>query len=371
MLQKISVVFLGLMVATSGLMAQKKPTKPASRKITFEIEADVQSQKISKDSEDYEFNLVAKAYKQVWEKQKVESNYWNYDCNVRREFWPEGWSGYERLSNEAKARLLSDMIQIPYSATLEMVENGYFRNRPWTWTEFDTEFYKADRYWYYVTVVQDQKSKALAERLGYISTDCIWTLVTFVETVELPLPRQRHEGGDIEKSIRVRVKGTDFLLGEADEIRASFDGDSVQVTGVGKVHSYRSELTADDEWTLTAGPRRQLSNNWETAKLSFERNGTTILLRFEDLYFDALRQVSPEYELTLNVKVYRVKTWGTNPVIFEESIKLKNGEYELDLAKYIAKKETYYADVSYSRRKTKYFDSRESQEIRTSREKVR
>jgi len=371
MLKKISVTLLGVMIASNALMAQKKPNKPATRKITYEIDSDSQSQAINKDSSDYEFNLVAKAYKQVWEKQKVETNYWKPDCVVRREVWPEGWQGYERLSNDAKARLLSDLIQIPYAATLEMVDSGYFKSRPWTWEEFDDQLYRADRYWYYVTVAQGEKSRALAERLGYISTDCTWTLVTFVETVEMPLPRQRHEDGDVTRDIKVRVRGTDFLLNETDTMQATFDGESVWVGATNGIHSYKVERTGEDEWTLTAGPRRLLSSNWQTAKTSLERSGTTLLLRFEDLYFDALRQASPNYELTLNVKVYRVKTWGKNPVIYENSSKLTGGEYELDLAKYIAKGETYYADVSFSRAKTKYFDTRESETVRTSREKTR
>lgn len=372
MLKNLSMTFLGVMIATSGLMAQKKPNQPSSRKITLELESDTQTQSITKEQGEFELKLVAKAYKQVWEKQKVESNYWRPDCEVRREFWPAEWQGYERLSNEKKARLLSDLIQIPYSATFIMVEAGYFRSRPWTWTEFDDQLYRADRYWYYLTVVQGEKSRALAERLGYISTDCTWTLVTFVETVELPLPRQRHEAGDAEREIRVRVQGTDFLANESDTLRASFDGDTVYVSVVNGIHIYnKPERTAEDEWTVAAATRRLLTNDWQTAKLNFEKSGTTLLLRFEDLYFDALRPSSPQYELTLNIKIFRAKFWGTNPVIFESSIKMTGGEYELDLAKYIAKGETYYADVSFSRRKTKYFDTRESETIRTNREKSR
>ncbi len=348
-------LFLSYLVFSLSASAQT----PAP-KTTFTLEPDEQVIRVSDGHTEQQIKMIAKSYRQDWKLEKVKTQYDRLDCKVRRDIWPEEWWNYESLSNEKKARLLSDLAHyIPYTAALEMIQRGYFRNRPWSYDEFDNELYRADRYWYYVAVVQNGRD--LAKRLGFEDRDCMWTRVTFVESVLLPQAKIRHPEGDVVQEFRLKIRGANFLDNESDRILLRFDGQGIQSRSESSIHSYSSiRRNSDEEYEIEALSRRTLLSDWTNAKYTFFPSGRGLILSFEDKYFDELSREEPSYKVILNVKLYRYRRWGSDRLEYSDSIEIRKSPYEIDFSKYLSSGSKYYVELNYQRRGSKYFDQRES-----------
>lgn len=377
-----SVLLSAVISLFSVSLFAQRAGDPGPSRIEFlpaEVIVEISRADLDEDSNaSKELNLISRAQiiSSRWE--QVETSYYRPDSVLRRDWWPEEWANYESLSNERKARLFSDLAYyLPYEDALEMINRGFFRNRPWTWSEFDDELYRADRYWYYHLIARDEKTMIdLAKRLGFYDEKCTWTLVIFSDVILVKGKAQRQPEEDREFEVRLDFLNVDLLPGEKERFQVQWagGGNQISVKPIISLNRYESVKRLPDEeniFQMVATRRNATANRLgvpndltATAYLELLNVGNQLILSFEDPYFDALNEATPGYEVILNYRLIEEGYWR-NKEVLNTSVRISSADTEIDLSRYKKSKKSYHVVASVQRRKTHYFEARESAEYRT------
>lgn len=329
------------------------------------------------EEEVYNLKLVSDLIQTRYELKWTEVQYYEVTCNQKIDWWPEEWWGYESLTDEGKARLLSDLVEpgsLPYEDALWMIHRGYFRNRPDSWNDFARQLRDADGVTYYYVVVV--RGEVNMQRLGFMTKNC--TRKNIVEDIRVPVALPAEKIGSETRQVQIKISGAKLFSTEKDMLELRFDGTKLWVVASNSNHnvydipSNLNDPQFQDVFEVVAKQRLRMTNDWSNARWSFDRSGKDLILHFEDPYFAELMESSPDHKTILNYELYYDGFWSDKK-LESNSIEINavNSDVTFKSGVTIDSGKKYYVIVSFQRRQNDFFETNESREVQSDTLKAR